>query len=396
MRYIVIGPTYPFRGGIAHYTTLLVKHLRARHEVRFFSFRRQYPRLLFPGNTSADPSADTLYEQCERPIDTLNPFTWLATARQVVAERPDILLLQWWTPFWIPLLLIVSRAARRAGIPILYISHQFIEPDSSLIEWFFARLTLRLADGLIVMTEEEFGMARRVLPGKPIRAGHLPLFEVFTPQQLGQAAARRQLGVPEQGPLLLMFGFVRRYKGLRVLLEALAQAEQPAHLLVAGEFWEDEQPYREQIRRLGLAARVTIHNRYIANEGIEPYFAAADALVLPYLTGSQSGVAMTAIHYGLPVIASSVGGLAETITHGETGLIVPPGNTAALAEAIDHFFQAGLGDAFHSATAQARDRLSWAALIRIIEELSYELARAGGQPGSSVADDRPRSSRPSI
>lgn len=397
MKYIVIGPTFPFRGGIAHYTTLLVKYLRERHEVRFFSYRRQYPRLLFPGNTSADPSEATLYEQCERPIDTLNPLTWFATARRVVAERPDILLLQWWTPFWIPLLLIVSRAARRAGIPILYISHQFIEPDSSLIEWFFARLTLRLADGLIVMTEEEFGMARRVLPGKPIRAGHLPIFEVFTPQQLSQAEARRMLGLNETGPLLLMFGFVRRYKGLRYLLDALAQAEQPAHLLVAGEFWEDENAYREQIERLGLGQRVTLHNRYIANEAIEPYFAAADALVLPYLTGSQSGVAMTAIHYGLPVIASAVGGLAETVTDGESGLIVPPGNAAALARAIDRFYGENLGQRLRAATVQSRDRLSWAALIRIIEELSYELANAGAsQPGRSQSADRPHRHRSSL
>lgn len=390
MKFVVIGPTFPFRGGISHYTTLLVKHLRERHDVRFFSYRRQYPKWLFPGNVAADPSANTLYEPCERIIDTLNPLTWIATARRVVAERPDILLLQWWTPFWIPLLLIVSRAAHRAGIPVLYISHQFIEPDSSLIEWFFARMTLRLADGLIVMTEEEFGMARRVLPGKPIRAGHLPTFDVFTPQQLSRAAARQQLGVDASAPLLLMFGFVRRYKGLRYLLDALANTTQPVQLLVAGEFWEDEQVYREQIARLGLEQRVIVHNRYITNEQLEPYFAAADALVLPYLSGSQSGVGMTAVHYGLPVIATAVGGLAETITDGESGLIVPPGDRAALTRAIDRYFNEQLADTLRAGMIQARARLSWAALIRIIEELSHELAgaRAGVRASGPVADDR--------
>lgn len=398
MKYAVIGPTHPFRGGIAHYTTLLVRRLRQRHDVAFFSYRRQYPKLLFPGNVGADPSESTLYEPCERTIDTLNPLSWLATARRIVAERPDILLLQWWTPFWIPLLLIVSRAARRAGIPILYISHQFIEPDSSLIEWFFARLTLRLADGLIVMTEEEFGMARRVLPGKPIRAGHHPIYEDFPRRELPRAEARRRLGVPADAPLLLMFGFVRRYKGLRYLLDAIASLPKPPHLLVAGEFWEDEQPYREQIGRLGLERHVTLHNRYINNEDIEPYFAAADALVLPYLSGSQSGVGMIAISYGLPVIATAVGGLAETVTDGETGLIVPPGDSPALARAIDHFFADNLGPGLRAGMAHSRERLSWDALIRIIEELSYELAGAGAaeRADGPVADDRHLGRRTSI
>lgn len=400
MKFAVIGPTYPFRGGIAHYTTLLVRCLREQHEVCFYSYRRQYPRLLFPGNTSADPSASTLYEPCERMIDTLNPLTWWLTARRIVKDRPDILLLQWWTPFWLPLLLIVSWAARRAGIPILYISHQFIEPDSSIIEWFFARMTLRLANGLIVMTEEEFGMARRVLPGKPIRTGHIPVFEGFPQQHLTRQAARSQLGIDTDAPLLLFFGFVRRYKGLRYLLDALAQVPRPIHLLVAGEFWEDERPYREQIRRLGLEGQVMIQNRYIHNEDIEPFFAAADALVLPYLSGSQSGVGMVALNYGVPVIATAVGGLADTVIDGETGLIVPPADSAALAHAIDRFFRENLGDVFRPTLAQERDRLSWAALIQIIEELSNELAgvsiseRTGGI--AVAADDRSLGHHPSL
>jgi glycosyltransferase involved in cell wall biosynthesis len=400
MKIATIGPTYPFRGGIAHYTTLLVRHLRRGHEVRFYSYRRQYPRLLFPGNTSADPSVATLLEPCERTIDTLNPLTWWLTARRIVAVRPDILLLQWWTPFWIPLLLIVSWAARRAGIPILFISHQFIEPDSSLVEWFLARMTLRLADGLIVMTEEEFGMARRVLPVKPIRAGHLTLFEGFPRQHLSRAEARGHLGIDPDVPLLLFFGFVRRYKGLRYLLDALAKLPDRVYLVVAGEFWEDEHVYREQIRRLGLEDRVVVHNRYIPNEAIEPYFAAADALVLPYITGSQSAVGMTGLHYGVPVIATNVGGLAETIGHSETGLIVPPADSAALAGAIDHFFRDRLGERFRATIAQERERLSWEALIRIIEELSNAIsglrAPAGASGHDAASDDRALSHRPGI
>ncbi|KPV49453.1 hypothetical protein SE17_32540, partial [Kouleothrix aurantiaca] len=180
-------------------------------------------------------------------------------------------------------------------------------------------------------------------------------------------------------------------------LDALAHTAVPAHLLVAGEFWEDEQAYRDQIRRLGLEQRVTLDNRYITNEQLEPYFAAANALVLPDLSGSQSGVGMTAVHYGLPVIATAVGGLAETITDGESGLIVPPGDAAALARAIDRYVQDDLETPMRAGMAQARARLSWAALIRIIEELSNELAETrANRRARGPAADRHRGSRPSL
>lgn len=374
MKFCVIGPTYPYRGGIAHYTTLLVHHLRQRHEVCFYSYRRQYPRWLFPGNTAPDPSDYALYEPCERAVDTLNPFTWWRTAQRIVMDRPDILLLQWWTPFWLPLLLVVSTTARRAGIPILYFCHQFIEPDSSIGEWFLARFALRLSDGLIVLTEEEFVMARRAFPGKAIRVGYLPICDGFPRRNISRMEARQRLGIDPTEPLLLFFGFVRRYKGLRYLLEALARLPRPIRLLIAGEFWEEEQAYRDLIRELGLEARVTIHNRYIPNEEVELYFVAADALVLPYLTGSQSAVGMTALQFGLPLIATAVGGLSETLTYVETGLIVPPGDSVALAAAVEQFFSEGLGDTFRANMARARERFSWEALIRTIEEISGEIS----------------------
>lgn len=373
MKFCVIGPTYPYRGGIAHYTTLLVKHLRERHQIVFYSYSRQYPRWLFPGSTMPDPSSSALMEPCERIIDPLNPFTWWQTAQRIVMEKPDVLLLQWWTPFWLPLLLTVSVIARRTHIPILYLCHQMIEPDSSALELLLARPALRMGDAFIFMSQKDFAMAERVLGDKPIRVGHLPIFDGFPQKNLTRVEARTQLGIEPDKPLLLFFGFVRRYKGLRYVLDALGQLSQPPCLLIAGEFWEEEAPYRDLIRQLGLEQHVIIHNRYIPNEEIEPYFVAADALVLPYTSGSQSGVAMIALNYGLPVIATSIGGLAETITHGETGLIVPPADSAALAAAVEQFFREGFKEPFSAAMFHVRARLSWDALIRIIEETSNDI-----------------------
>ena len=373
MKFCVIGPTYPFRGGIAHYTTLLVKHLRERHQVVFYSYSRQYPRWLFPGSTMPDPSSCALKEPCERIIDPLNPLTWWQTAQRIAADKPDVLLLQWWTPFWLPLLLTVSVIARRARIPILYLCHQMIEPDSSALELLLARPALRLGDAFIVMSQKDFALAQRILGDKPIRVAHHPIYDGFPQQGLARVQARAHLGIEPDEPLLLFFGFVRRYKGLRYVLDALGQLSQPPRLLIAGEFWEEEALYRDLIRQLGLEQHVVIHNRYIPNEEIEPYFVAADALVLPYLSGSQSGVGMIALNYGIPVIATSIGGLAETVTHGETGLIVPPADSAALAAAIERFFREGLSEPFRAAMSQGRAHLSWDALIRIIEETCNDI-----------------------
>jgi glycosyltransferase involved in cell wall biosynthesis len=374
MKIALIGPTYPFRGGLSHFTTQLAQRLRERHEVRFYSYSRQYPAWLFPGNTDPDPSAAAIQTECERIIDGMNPLTYWRAARRIVADRPDLLLLQWWTPFWLPLHTVVASAARRAGIPVIYLCHQLVEPDSSPTEWQIARLGLRAADGLLLLTRREAAIVERALPGKPLRAAHLPIFDEFPPITQGRAEARAALGLPADVPLLLCFGFVRRYKGITHLLDALAQIERPVHLLIAGEFWEPEEEYRRQISALGLDARVHIRNEYIPNEAIAPYFAAADALALPYTSGSQSGVAMVAVHYGLPVIASDVGGLAETIVNGENGLIVPPADSAALARAIARYVDEGLEESMRAAMERSRRRLSWGALITSIEELAHELA----------------------
>jgi glycosyltransferase involved in cell wall biosynthesis len=389
MKLALIGPTYPFRGGLSHFTTLLARRLRERHTVAFYSYTRQYPRLLFPGSVEDDPSAEALREPCERIIDSLNPLTYLDAARRIASARPDALVLQWWTPFWLPLHAVVAARARRAGVPVVYLCHQLVEPDSSPAEWQVARLGLRQGDGFVMMTGRESQAVARAFPGRPVRAAHLPVFDEVAPSRTPRDEARARLGVAADEPLLLFFGFVRRYKGLPLLLDALARLPAPPRLVVAGEFWEDEAEYRAQIDRLGLAGRVIIHNRYIPNEAVEPYFAAADALVLPYLSGSQSGVAMLALHHGLPVIATDVGGLGETVRHDLTGLVTPRGDAAALAGAIRRFFEERLAGRFREAIAADADRLSWGALIDKLEDVIHELTGAAGHAADPPLRHRP-------
>lgn len=381
MRICLIGPTFPYRGGIAHYTTLLARHLRERHEVRLYSYRRQYPRFLFPGNVDPDPSRMRLQTECEYILDPLLPWTWWQTFRHIRRDRPDLLILQWWTPFWTPTLFALTYWVRRGGrIPILFLCHHVIPPEGGILDWFLARFVFRRADGFIVMSEEDYALLRRALPKAYIRGTTHPIYDMFNVEPFASQEARSRLGLPAERPVLLFFGFVRRYKGLRYLLQALPLVREhvPVHLLVAGEFWEDEEVYRWLIEELGLQECVTLLNRYIPNEEVGLYFSAADVLVLPYLEATQSGVVQLAFGFERPVIATQVGGLAETVEHNGTGLIVPPGDVQALAEAIVRYFEENLCPRFQQAIREVRDRFAWEHLVSLIEEMYVEIARRRG------------------
>ncbi len=379
MRISVVGPTFPYRGGIAHYTTLLVRHLREQnHEVYLHSYSRQYPRLLFPGNTGPDPSRRALAEQCEYTLAPLQPWTWWRTFSRIRRLQPDLLILQWWTPFWTPVLFALTAWVRRwTKTPILFLCHHIIAPDGGPLDWFLARFIFRRADGFIVLSEEDFALLRRAVPQAYIRGTTLPALDVFNGDRVDPPAARSHLGLPPDVGVLLFFGFVRRYKGLRYLLQALPQvlAHLPVRLLVVGEFWEDEQVYYDLIERLGLQETVVLVNRYVPNEELGPYFSAADVVVLPYLEASQSGVVQLAFAFERPVITTHVGGLAETVAHEETGLIVPPADSQALAAAILRYFREGLGPGFRQRIREIRGSFAWEQLARLIEQMHAEMRR---------------------
>lgn len=389
MKICVIGPTWPFRGGIAHYTTLLVKHLRERHTVRFITYLKQYPKWLYPGNTAMDPSPDSsvLRIECDRLLTPWNPLTWWKAYSLIKQDRPDALLLQWWTPFFSPMLFFLTRMLKHeANIRVIFLCHHLIAPDGGIFDWFLARRILWRGNGFIVMSEEDFALLRRALPRARIKGTTHPPYDVFSRAPIPRNEARAKLGLPSDAPVVLFFGFVRRYKGLRYLLEAMRAARERLpgiRLLVVGEFWEDERPYRELIHLLGLKDAVQLYNQYIPNDQVAVYFSAADVVALPYLEATQSGVAQLAIGFERPIIATNVGGMAEVVHDNETGFVVPPGNSQALAEAIIKFFTENLAEPFSHRIRKDKESASWLPMIQLIEELAQPLPNA--QPEAAPA-----------
>ena len=371
MKIVIAGTAYPLRGGIAHYNALLARALAVRHEVETITFKRQYPAMLFPGTTQEETAETPPAPPAPQLIDSINPANWLAVGREVRRRRPDLLLMKYWLPFFGPCFGTIARVAKRGtGTKVVYICDNVIPHERRPGDRLFTRWAFAPADGFIVQSDAVERDLLRMAPAARYRKVPHPVYTLFG-DPVPRGAARSSLAVRDER-VLLFFGYVRAYKGLGVLLDAMKILEErlPVRLLVVGEFYDDEAQYRAQIERLGLAGRVTVESAYVPNDRVGLYFSAADAVVLPYLSATQSGIAQIAYHFSLPVIATDVGGLAEVVLDGKTGFVVPPGDPAALAGAVERFYREGHAAPFAAAVARERRRYTWDAMVGAVEELA--------------------------
>jgi glycosyltransferase involved in cell wall biosynthesis len=365
----IIGPSHPFRGGIAHHTTLLYRHLAALHDVTLFTFTRQYPRWLFPGRTDRDTSEHPLAESSAEPLlDSLNPLTWVRVARRVARLRPQLVILPWWSSFWAPQFLTITLLLRRLQrTRLLAVCHNVVDHEERGFSGRCTRAVLRRMDDCLVHSAADEARLRALLPSVRVTRGFHPLYEFTRPSLLGKAEARARLGVT--GDTILFFGFVRPYKGLGDLLRAMPRIleRRPVTLLVAGEFWGGSESFHRQVRELGLSAHVRCVDRYVPNEEVGLYFSAADLVVLPYVSGTASGVVQMAYGLDKPVVATSVGALGDIVEDGRTGYLVPPARPLDLADAIVRFFEEDREAEFVANVRAHKQRFAWERLVEIIE-----------------------------
>ena len=338
---------------------MLSRSLEGAADLLLLSFTRQYPKWLFPGENDIDPRALPFEEPHVRYIiDSINPLTWAKAVTALREHRPDAVILPWWTVYWAPMFIYVSRRLRLMGIPIYFFCHNVLDHDAGPWKRMITAVVLSAGDGFFVQSDEERARLQALIPGSRIVVHPHPVYNQFPkPTKVLPRRAAREF---------LFFGFVRPYKGLDILLQALAMMpDQNAMLTIAGEFWE--KPYKtvKLIAELGIANRVEMISRYVSDVEAANLFQRADALVLPYRKATGSGVIGLAYHYRKPVIASNVPGLKEVVRDGETGILVEPESPQKLAIALSEM-SSTRARTMSSATESAMSGFGWEHLGSVV------------------------------
>ena len=372
MRLTVFGPGYPFRGGIARATTALVSSLGNRgHDVQFLTPRRQYPRWLYPGISDRDPDACPALDCASSVLDPLDPITWRRARRRAEEHRADAWVVPYWTWAWAGLWSSLLRGRRRpAAVAVV---HNPVDHDAHIWQRVAARRVLGRCQALFTHAQVLASELRRAYPSVPVGAHRLPAAD--NPARPDRGDARRTLGLPENRRVALFLGLIRPYKGVDLLLEAASAlpVESDWLIVVAGEPWGDLGSRLEhQAEELGLGERVRLDLRWVPEPQVPTLLAAADVLVLPYRRGSQSAMAPMALAQGVPVLSTAVGGVPEVVRDGVNGVIVPPGDPAAIANALEDLARERIGELADGALQSAED-LTWSGYAASFEDLLQEI-----------------------
>jgi len=365
VRIFLIGPAPPWRGGISHHSSRLAEELSLHHEVELITFSRQYPSFLFPGRNQKEEHRTGLSVPVTASIDSMNPLSWIRVGMELRKRAPALAIFAHSLPFFGPCYGTIAAIARRKkGIRTLFLCHNIIPHERHPGDMLLTRSAFRFADGFLVQSESVRRDLLRLVPDARVAMAHHPVYDGFG-APIGKEEARARLGLPA-GKLLLFFGYVRPYKGLRVLLRAISHLDDVT-LVVAGEFYEPEASYRSLIADLGIGHRVVVNNTYVPKEEIPAYFSAADAVVAPYLSATQSGIIQLAFNFDKPVIATNVGGLGEVVQPGVTGRLVPPDDPEALARGIREFYERGEEASLRRSLSRRKLEYSWSALAAAAE-----------------------------
>jgi glycosyltransferase involved in cell wall biosynthesis len=378
MKIILLGPVYPYKGGIAHYTSLMVRALSVRHEVAVLSYSLQYPDILYPGSSQKDYANDSFkIEGTHYLLNTVNPFSYVKTAAFIKKQRPDLLILQWWHPFFAPAYWTVTRLVKNV-CKVLFVCHNVFPHEKFPLQSFLVPSVLKKGDAFIVQSElDEKALCSFIEKPKYTKTVH-PTYNAFKVSGLSKNEARERLGLEENEKILLFFGFIREYKGLKTLIGAMPEitTSLPAcKLLIVGDFHsrQSRDEYVNLLERSGCRENILLVEGYVPDNEVEKYFAACDLVVLPYDSATQSGIAQIAYGFETPVVVTAVGGLAEVVIDGKTGYVVPPKDSRSLASTVVKFFAEDKGPEFAGHIRKESYKYSWGKMVDVIEDLYAQL-----------------------
>jgi glycosyltransferase involved in cell wall biosynthesis len=374
---VIIGPAHPLRGGLATFNQRLATEFTSQgHNCSIYSFSLQYPSFLFPGTTqySTEPAPEKI--TIHTLINSVYPPNWIMVGNRLRQERPDIIVVRYWLPFMGPALgTILRRVRKNKHTRIICIADNVIPHEKRPGDTVFTKYFLKSCHAFVTMSEKVMRDLKSFQPNLPARQVLHPLYDNFG-AIIPKLEARRHLGLPEQEKIILFFGFIRKYKGLDLLLEAMTQTSiknSGIKLLIAGEFYEDAAMYTELINKLGISDQLILRTDFIADSEVKYYLCAADAVIQPYRNATQSGVTPLAYHFEKPMVVTNVGGLPALVPDRKTGIVVEPA-PAEIAKGIMELYQLG-EEYFIPHLRSEKQNYSWKKLVDSILELAYE-----GQP----------------
>ena len=369
---IIVGPAYPLRGGLATYNLLLANKLQEQgHSVRIVTFSLQYPNIIFPGKTqySTEPKPDSI--EIEVSLNSVNPLNWLSLGKKLREEKPDLVIFRYWMPFMGPSLGTLGRIIRKnKHTKVVAIADNIIPHEKRFFDTPFTKYFVNSCDGFVTMSKSVLEDLKKFDVNKPAGYNPHPMYESFGPQ-LDKVEARKKLGLAENGKYLLFFGFIRKYKGLDILLRAFADKriqEAGIKLIIAGEYYDKPEEYQAIIKEHNLEPAVVQANEFIPDSEVSVYFSAADMVVQTYKTATQSGVTQIAYYYHNPMLVTDVGGLAELVPHNKVGYVTST-DTLEIADAILDFYENKREAEFVENIKTERLRFTWDSMIAKLFEV---------------------------
>ena len=370
MKTVILGTAWPYRGGMADFNERLAHEFQKEgDELQIWTFTLQYPSFLFPGKTQYSPDPEPSDLKIVRKLSSVNPFSWFSTGRQIRKEKPDLLIVPFWMPFMGPCLGTVARKARKSGIRTVAILHNMIPHEHKPGDRILARYFTRSVDGFTALSESVLADISLFDKVKPRQFCRHPLYDSF-----GEHATRDEslqfLKLDPNFRYMLFFGLIRDYKGLDLLLRAYADSrfrKMDVRLIVAGEFYGSSDKYFELEKQLGLEGLVIWKSDFVPNGEVRYYFGAADLVVQPYRSATQSGISQIAYHFEKPMLVTNVGGLPEIVPNGKAGLVVNP-DPAEIADGMADFFENSRQQQFTEGIISEKAKYSWSNMTAAIRK----------------------------
>ena len=373
-RIVMIGPVYPYKGGISHYTGLMYRALSKKYRVRMISYKMQYPKLLFKKEQKDYSNKAFEIKNTKYLINTANPFSCIFAALKIKRMKPDLVIFQWWHPYFAPCYWIMEKVLGK-NIKKMFLCHNVFPHERFPMDKVLTRLVLKQGDCFIIQSSMDLEDLLTVKKdAKYIQTVH-PTYNAFKMKGMSKEEAREILDIPTDERVMLFFGFVRQYKGLKHIINALPEItkELPnVKLYIVGDFDGDKERYLELIREKKIQANIRIFDGYIPDDEVEKFFAACDLVVLPYESATQSGIVQIAYGFCKPVIVTNIGGLPEVVEDGKTGYVVEAFNDEQLGEAVIRFFREDKAIEFEENVKKEEHKYSWDRMLEVVDRLYIE------------------------